>query len=441
MQIKTQTKVGAFTLLALAILAYMALYLNTLEQYLCKYTSYTVMFKNACGLVKKSEIKIAGIKVGWVEQVRLNPENSLAEVVLMLDSSCRLRLNAVISIAQEGLLGNKFVDVWPGSHDQDYLIPNNNLVLVGQTQVTIDDLIYKIDQVAQKIDHFIDKTSLASDDLYASIKQVSNLLDRNLDQLTGSLQETLGSAQAITHKINHGHGSLGKFLNEPELYNDLKITTNNFKQVASFYDQITFGIDAHFEAMFRNTCDNYKHKQAKGYANFWAAFRHNYFGLFGLVWSEYGGVVDRDEVYTKYFNQNGQLLTPTDISQLSCAYALVPALTKQTTLKRDLFTFNFQAGKWFNNLGIRAGLFENSLGFGLDYNWPFAEESDWRWLTTVEFFDFKGQNRLNDRRPYFKWLNSVYFRKNLYLAFGLDDFISKDNLNPFIGLGLTFGND
>ena len=342
MQIKTQTKVGAFTLLALAILAYMALYLNTLEQYLCKYTSYTVMFKSACGLVKKSEIKIAGIKVGWVEQVRLNPENSLAEVVLMLDSSCRLRLNAVISIAQEGLLGNKFVDIWPGSHDQDYLIPNNNLVLVGQTQVTIDDLIYKIDQVAQKIDHFIDKTSLASDDLYASIKQVSNLLDRNLDQITGSLQETLGSAQAITHKINHGHGSLGKFLNEPELYNDLKITTNNFKQVASFYDQITFGIDAHFEAMFRNTCDNYKHKQAKGYANFWAAFRHNYFGLFGLVWSEYGGVVDRDEVYTKYFNQNGQLLTPTDISQLSCAYALVPALTKQTTLKQNSYFFNLE---------------------------------------------------------------------------------------------------
>jgi hypothetical protein len=61
-------------------------------------------------------------------------------------------------------------------------------------------------------------------------------------------------------------------------------------------------------------------------------------------------------------------------------------------------------------------------------------------VTTLECFDFKGQNRLCDRRPHFKWLNEVYYKDNVYLAFGIDDLISKDSLNPFIGIGLSFGD-
>ena len=63
------------------------------------------------------------------------------------------------------------------------------------------------------------------------------------------------------------------------------------------------------------------------------------------------------------------------------------------------------------------------------------------WVTTVEAFDFKGTKRLNDQRPYVKWMNKVFFMRNIYTVFGMDDVFGKKTSGPFVGGGLRFGDD
>ena len=69
------------------------------------------------------------------------------------------------------------------------------------------------------------------------------------------------------------------------------------------------------------------------------------------------------------------------------------------------------------------------------------DNKDLRWVTSFEVFDWRGRDRVNDERPHAKWLNKIYFMRNLYVAFGADDFISKENANPFFGAGIRFVDD
>jgi hypothetical protein len=63
------------------------------------------------------------------------------------------------------------------------------------------------------------------------------------------------------------------------------------------------------------------------------------------------------------------------------------------------------------------------------------------WITSLEAFDFKGQKRIDDTRPYIRWVNKVFFMKNLYTTFGVEDALGKKTSGPFWGGGLRFGDD
>ena len=108
--------------------------------------------------------------------------------------------------------------------------------------------------------------------------------------------------------------------------------------------------------------------------------------------------------------------------------------------KMDQFLWGFQIGKIYKDVALRAGIIENSGGFGIDVDIPFGTDN-FRWVTSFEVFDMRGRNRFDDSRPHLKWLNRVFLFKNMYMAFGADDFVSRNNANAFFGGGIRFSDD
>ncbi|HLB94450.1 MAG TPA: hypothetical protein VJJ81_04345, partial [Candidatus Babeliales bacterium] len=138
----------------------------------------------------------------------------------------------------------------------------------------------------------------------------------------------------------------------------------------------------------------------------------------------------------KYFNSDNEPLTDAQI----LAADLTPVTVESLTLKRNTLRYGLQFGKVFHNWSFRFGVFENSFGLATDYYVPFYDER-LRWVSTLEAFDFRGQERLDDRRPHLKWLNRLFILDSIYLSFGVDDFASKHNKNLFFGLGIRFTDD
>ncbi|HXW86266.1 MAG TPA: hypothetical protein VEK38_02890, partial [Candidatus Bathyarchaeia archaeon] len=110
---------------------------------------------------------------------------------------------------------------------------------------------------------------------------------------------------------------------------------------------------------------------------------------------------------------------------------------RKTRIERNKFLLSLQFAKIFKDIAVRFGLFENTGGIGIDIDLP-LRTNNFRWVTSFEAFDTIGWNRIDDRRPHLKWLNRMFFMRNLYITFGADDFISKRNASAFVGGGIRF---
>ena len=57
---------------------------------------------------------MAGVKVGTIGAMTLNPTTYMADVVVELDKSILLPTDSAILISSEGLLGGNYVEIVPG---------------------------------------------------------------------------------------------------------------------------------------------------------------------------------------------------------------------------------------------------------------------------------------------------------------------------------------
>ncbi|MCW1919422.1 outer membrane lipid asymmetry maintenance protein MlaD [Rhodobacter sp. KR11] len=83
-------------------------------------------FRSIQGVGLGSDVKLAGVKVGTLSQLTLNPETYMADAVITVDKSVQLPSDSAILISSDGLLGGSFVELQPGGMP-DYLAPGDEI--------------------------------------------------------------------------------------------------------------------------------------------------------------------------------------------------------------------------------------------------------------------------------------------------------------------------
>lgn len=78
--------------------------------------SYPLMasFRSADGISVGSDVRLAGVKVGTITKMSLNPTTFFADLEISLDPSVQLPTDSAVVISSEGLLGGNFVELIPG---------------------------------------------------------------------------------------------------------------------------------------------------------------------------------------------------------------------------------------------------------------------------------------------------------------------------------------
>ena len=71
-------------------------------------------FRSLEGVSVGSDVRLAGVKVGTVTEVILNPETYRADTVVSLEEGIVIPDDSAIIISSEGLLGGNFVEIVPG---------------------------------------------------------------------------------------------------------------------------------------------------------------------------------------------------------------------------------------------------------------------------------------------------------------------------------------
>ncbi len=71
-------------------------------------------FRSIEGVTVGTDVRLAGVKIGTVSSVTLNPETYRADTVVSVDAATQIPDDSAIVISSEGLLGGNFVEIMPG---------------------------------------------------------------------------------------------------------------------------------------------------------------------------------------------------------------------------------------------------------------------------------------------------------------------------------------
>ncbi|MFH1190002.1 MAG: MlaD family protein [Candidatus Omnitrophota bacterium] len=148
----------------------------------------TITFDFASGIGSAAPVRLSGVGVGRVEGVNVvyseNDKRSHAEVRAWIQSDAKIEEDARITINTLGLLGEKYLEIYPGTPGTRLIA--GGAVLVGQNPVV-------------------------------------------MEKLTENLVDLSNSVSTVVKRLEKGEGTIGKLLVEEGPYDDLRSILGNFK--------------------------------------------------------------------------------------------------------------------------------------------------------------------------------------------------------------------
>ena len=98
-------------------------------------------FRSTEGVTVGTDVRLAGVKVGKVSDILLNPESFRADMEISLDLGVELPDDTAIVIASEGLLGGNFVELQPGGSPLNF--GPGDMIMDTQGSVSLLNLLMK----------------------------------------------------------------------------------------------------------------------------------------------------------------------------------------------------------------------------------------------------------------------------------------------------------
>jgi len=459
--ISTEAKVGLFVLVALIVLGYMSFRVGEYGFGIKKGYLVSVVFDNATGLERDASVQIAGVEVGRVENISL--KNGKALVTMRMLPSVKLEKDVEAKIKSYGILGDKYIDIVPGTDGDAYIAAGGHIERTEQ-QADIDKLLSELGYIAADVmavtaslkkvvgtdegeanlKAIIENTRSITENLNRVVTQNDekfNVMIANLDEASSemrkafttlnsivakidsgegtigqlvenkeafdNLNETLVSLREITDKINEGEGTIGRLINDEE-------TVDNLNKGLKSIDKSMEGIERYISKaeQFRTFLGFrgeylFDSGDGKGYFDLTIRPKEDKFYILGVVADP----------------QGRRTITDTTVGGIT---------TRTEKWERDELLFTAQIGKRFNDIALRGGIFESTAGIGIDY---FTLDDNLQ--LTFEAFDFN-----SDKNAHLKAYAQYRLLKHIYLSAGWDDFISnEDTDSPFIGFSIQFEDE
>ncbi len=194
--------VGLFIALGITFLILAILSVGNLQSTFGKKISLSVIFDDVNGLKTGNNIWYSGVKIGRVEGMSFIGESKV-KVDLKIEEKSRsfIKKNAKAKIGSDGLIGNRIIVIFGGTPDVPAVEDGDTL------------------QVEYGI----------------STETMMNTLQENNENLVGITADL----KKITSKLSKSEGTLGKLLNEDDIYNNIMATISSLHKTSDQAQSIT----------------------------------------------------------------------------------------------------------------------------------------------------------------------------------------------------------
>jgi len=241
-KVSTEAKVGILVLVGIILLLFMSFRVSRLER--LKGEVYTALFPSVSGLVISANVEVAGVPVGRVERIGL--EKGMAKVWMKIGQA-QLHSDAEAAVKTHGMLGDKYIEIKPGSLDYPLLPPGAEITRV-RSMPDIDELLTSLDSAARGMADLGKSLHEAVggeegqnkiQEIVANLQEASAGLKEMVQDNKGKVNDIVANLDDITTKVKGGEGSLGKLVNDEKLYDEAEKTLRKMQKAAEGIEEQT----------------------------------------------------------------------------------------------------------------------------------------------------------------------------------------------------------
>ncbi len=262
-------KVGLFVFVGLAVLGALVVQFGRVNEGFKTYYTVTVQFPNASGLLKGSDVLLAGAKIGRVSGgPKLKQGSDGVFVPLRIFDYVQIPIGSKFLVGSSGLLGDRFVDVRPPEgKPTNFLHPDAQVA--GMRETGIDDLtreggllvkdlrdtVKNIDGTFTRLNEqalsqgnmdslktALERLNQTTGTLAESSKKIEGVLEKadgtmassrkaadDLQAMIADARKTVAAATDLIREAKSGSGLLGTVLSDREMANDLRALVSNLR--------------------------------------------------------------------------------------------------------------------------------------------------------------------------------------------------------------------
>lgn len=233
--------VGAFVILAILCLIGFVVSISDIAIFE-QGKIYQLEFSFANGLKKASPVRFAGVDTGNVKEIvvvrNAQTNDSKVHISVWMPAEVQIPKDSRIFINQLGLLGEKYVEIMPGS-SQEYFKEND--MFVGEDPVAMEQISKTIHELAVKFDTTMDDVNegvLSKDNQQAFGKALRGM-NQVIDGINAGILspenkkafgQTLLGVNTLVDKLNNENGTIGKFISNSSVYDNLDEFTADLKE-------------------------------------------------------------------------------------------------------------------------------------------------------------------------------------------------------------------
>lgn len=234
----SQVKIGLVVSVALAMMIITIMNMSHGLNFISRQSELHALVDHTQGLKVGGPVRLNGVDVGNVRAIGIAKDSNAVEIVFSIQRSVvsHLHDDAAVTIRPLGLLGDKYLDLSPGSATKPPL-PFNQ-ILHGQAGTDFTGL-------ASGAENTLERLNAAIGDLQRILAKVSEgqgtagklFIDASLYERSQRVMEKLETVSeksiGVLSKVERGEGTVGQLVSNEEFYRRANRALNDLSQLAS----------------------------------------------------------------------------------------------------------------------------------------------------------------------------------------------------------------
>jgi len=136
-----ETAVGIFVIIGIVCVGYLTIKLGKMEWFGNDQYPVFAQFISTSGLKAGAHVEIAGVEIGKVESIALDPVRQVAVVKMRIQNGVELTDDVIASVKTAGMIGDKYIKLTPGGSET--VIEPGGMITETESAVDLEDLISK----------------------------------------------------------------------------------------------------------------------------------------------------------------------------------------------------------------------------------------------------------------------------------------------------------